>query len=382
MPATLALSARLLRWYDHHRRALPWRAAKGSPADPYRVWLSEIMLQQTTVAAVAPYYARFLERFPSVTALADASQDDVLALWAGLGYYARARNLHACARKIVAEHRGRFPEDEAELRKLPGIGRYTAAAIAAIAFNKQAAPVDGNIERVLARAFGVTEPLPAAKKRLAGVAESLVPARRPGDFAQALMDLGATICTPKRPRCMLCPWREPCVARANGLAEALPRRANKREKPLRRGIAFLLERADGAVLLRKRADKGLLGGLWELPSTPWDENAPSPAQALKLAPLNAKWRALPGRVRHSFTHFDLEIEVWRARTKDGASAEGRFVSPGDLHTIALSNLMKKALAHARAGRIDFEDAKSIADQGVARGEGGGRCRSRSLNGTG
>jgi A/G-specific adenine glycosylase len=336
----------LLCWYDRHRRALPWRAPRGVRPDPYKVWLSEIMLQQTTVAAAGPYFTRFLARFPTVDALARAPRDEVLALWAGLGYYARARNLHACAKTIVADFHGRFPEEEAALRKLPGIGRYTAAAIAAIAFNKRAAPVDGNVERVLARVFGVDEPLPAAKRKLAALAEALVPARRPGDFAQALMDLGATICTAKSPRCLLCPWQKPCVAHAQGLTDVLPRRVQKRAKPLRRGIAFYLERADGAVLLRKRAETGLLGGLWELPSTPWDEKAPSPAQARKLAPLRARWTAAPGVVRHSFTHFDLELEVWRARTKDGASAEGRFVSPRDLHAIALSNLMKKALAHA------------------------------------
>lgn len=341
-----ALASLLLGWYDRHRRSLPWRAPKGTRPDPYKVWLSEIMLQQTTVAAVGPYFTRFLAHFPTVEALAAAPREEVLALWSGLGYYARARNLHACAKRIVSDHGGRFPQDEAALGELPGIGRYTAAAIAAIAFNKRAAPVDGNVARVLARAFGVEEPLPAAKKRLATLAEALVPARRPGDFAQALMDLGATVCTPRGPRCLLCPWQESCIARARGLTHVLPRRAPKRTKPLRRGVAFYLERADGAVLLRRRAEKGLLGGLWELPSTPWEENALSPAQARKRAPLRARWRVAPGRVRHSFTHFDLELEVWRARTKDGAGAQGRFVPPEDLRGIALSNLMKKALAHA------------------------------------
>ncbi len=341
-----ALGPRLLHWYDRHRRTLPWRAAPGARADPYRVWLSEIMLQQTTVAAVGPYYARFLARFPTVKALARASQDDVLGLWSGLGYYARARNLHACARKVVAELAGRFPEDEALLRTLPGIGRYTAAAIAAIAFDKQAAAVDGNVERVLARLYGVDEPLPRAKKKLAALAAKLVPEKRPGDHAQALMDLGATLCTPKNPRCFFCPWQDACVAYAKGLTETLPRRVKKRQKPLKRGIAFFLERADGAVLLRKRAEKGLLGGLWEVPSTPWSEDTVEPGTARRHAPLHARWRALPGLVRHSFTHFDLELEIWRARTTDGANAQGRFVAPSSIGDLALPNLMKKVLAHA------------------------------------
>jgi A/G-specific adenine glycosylase len=345
MPATL--NRKLLAWYDRHRRTLPWRAAPGERADPYRVWLSEIMLQQTTVAAVDPYYARFLARFPTMKALARASQDDVLALWAGLGYYARARNLHACAKELVARFGGRFPEGEAALRELPGIGRYTAAAIAAIAFDKQAAPVDGNVERVLARLYGVDDPLPRAKKTLAALADKLVPAKRPGDHAQALMDLGATICTPRSPRCMLCPWQDVCVAYAKGLTEVLPHRAEKREKPLRRGIAFVLERADGAVLLRKRAEKGLLGGLWEVPSSPWIEKAVTPADARRYAPLKGvRWRALPGHVRHSFTHFDLELEILRARTTDGANAEGRFVPLSNIGDLALPNLMRKVLAHA------------------------------------
>ncbi|HYU11045.1 MAG TPA: A/G-specific adenine glycosylase, partial [Stellaceae bacterium] len=260
--------AALLAWYDRHRRDLPWRSPAGTRADPYRVWLSEIMLQQTTVVTVAPYFDRFVARWPDIRALAAASLDEVLHEWQGLGYYARARNLHACARAVVARHGGYFPENPAQLRALPGIGDYTAAAIAAIAFDHGSAAVDGNVERVVARLFAVVEPLPAAKPRLKALATALVPARRAGDFAQAMMDLGATLCTPRRPRCVLCPWREACAARAAGIADNLPARLDKPERPWRYGVVFWLSRGDGAVLLRRRPEKGLLGGMIELPSTP------------------------------------------------------------------------------------------------------------------
>ena len=252
--------AALLAWYDRHRRVLPWRARNGEAADPYRVWLSEIMLQQTTVKAVAPYYARFLARFPTVSDLAAAPLEDVLKLWAGLGYYARARNLHACA-KAVAERGGAFPDNEEGLRELPGIGAYTAAAIAAIAFDKRASPVDGNIERVIARLYAVEEELPGAKPRIRSLAEELTPARRAGDYAQAMMDLGATICTPKSPACALCPWNDVCEARARGDQESFPRKAEKKTGALRRGAAFVAVRADGFILTRTRPEKGLLGGM-------------------------------------------------------------------------------------------------------------------------
>ncbi|HEX7970237.1 MAG TPA: A/G-specific adenine glycosylase, partial [Stellaceae bacterium] len=229
------LPARLLDWYDRHRRDLPWRAKPGERPDPYRVWLSEIMLQQTTVATVGAYFGRFMARWPDVSALAEASLDEVLHLWQGLGYYARARNLHACARAVVERCGGRFPETEAELRALPGIGDYTAAAVAAIAFGRAATPVDGNIERVMARLFAHAEPLPDAKSVLRRLAATLTPAERAGDYAQAVMDLGATVCTPKKPKCILCPWREACRGRMQGIAESLPARRAKGEKPLRRG---------------------------------------------------------------------------------------------------------------------------------------------------
>ena len=301
----------LLPWYDRHRRVLPWRAAKGERADPYGVWLSEIMLQQTTVKAVAPYYARFLARFPTVAALAAAPLDDVLKLWAGLGYYARARNLHACAKAVVDQHGGAFPGTEDALRTLPGIGAYTAAAIAAIAFDKRASPVDGNIERVIARLFAVEEALPGAKPRIRALAEQLTPQHRAGDFAQAMMDLGATICTPKKPACVLCPWMEMCAARARGDQESFPRKAEKKTGALRRGAAFVALRADGFILTRTRPEKGLLGGMTEVPTTEWSRDFED-ASALDGAPLKAKWRRLPGAVTHTFTHFPLELTVYRA----------------------------------------------------------------------
>jgi A/G-specific adenine glycosylase len=245
-------AAPLLAWYDRHARVLPWRERPGHRADPYRVWLSEIMLQQTTVKAVAPYYARFLAQWPTVDALARADLEDVLRGWAGLGYYARARNLHACAKAVSEQHKGVFPDDIDALRALPGIGDYTAAAIAAIAFDRPAVPVDGNVERVVARLFAVEDELPAAKPVVKRLAASLLPAGRSGDFAQAMMDLGATICSPKRPACALCPWNVACIAKGRGDQEAFPRKAPKREGRLRRGAAFVALRSDATVLLRRR----------------------------------------------------------------------------------------------------------------------------------
>jgi len=344
-------AAALLGWYDRERRDLPWRAPPRVRADPYRVWLSEIMLQQTTVKAVLPRYADVLRRWPDVTALAKAELGEVLAVWAGLGYYARARNLHACAREIAERHGGRFPETEAGLRSLPGIGGYTAAAIAAIAFGARATPIDGNIERVVARAFAVNTPLPAAKAEIKALAESLTPGRRAGDFAQAMMDLGATICTLRRPACGLCPVRPHCAGYVEGLAEVLPYRDEKAERPVRRGIAFVVLREDGAVLLRERPLKGLLGGMLETPSTPWAEAAPHAIDA--DAPVDVEWRKLPGHVEHTFTHFHLALEVLRADVGvDAALSEAalpercRWVHVRDLHAAALPSLMRKVLAHA------------------------------------
>ncbi len=338
--------AALLAWYDRQRRDLPWRAPPGERQDPYRVWLSEIMLQQTTVATVAPYFDRFVARFPSLQGLAAASLDEVLHLWQGLGYYARARNLHSCAHAVVERHGGNFPDDPHELRRLPGIGEYTAAAIAAIGFDRRVAAVDGNVERVMARLFAERAPLPDAKPRLKALAASLVPEERAGDFAQGLMDLGATICTPRRPRCMLCPWRENCAAAAMGIAESLPAQADKPERPLRHGVAFWLARDDGAVLLRRRPERGLLGGMIELPSTPWRAAPWSESETIAAAPARTAWTALPGTVQHGFTHFRLEMTLLAGTTAE--PIVGIWATPGDFKDYALPTLTKKLVNHARS----------------------------------
>jgi len=349
-PETRDLAGLLLDWYDRHRRDLPWRAKAGEAADPYRVWLSEIMLQQTTVATVGGYFGRFVARWPDLPALAAASLDEVLHAWQGLGYYARARHLHACARAVVERHGGRFPKTEAELLTLPGIGGYTAAAIAAIAFGQPATPVDGNIERVVARLFAHAEPLPESKPALRRLAATLTPVERAGDYAQAAMDLGATICTPAKPKCILCPWRAACRGRALGIAEQLPARRAKAERPVRRGVAFWVVRPDGAVLLRRRPEKGLLGGMMEVPSTEWRETPWDAAEARAAAPVAAKWRALTGVVRHTFTHFHLELAVLAGEVRVGFSkGGGQWVHPDDLSQHALPTVMKKVVAHARFG---------------------------------
>jgi len=305
------------------------------------------MLQQTTVRAVAPYYARFLELFPTVEALAAAALSDVLKLWAGLGYYARARNLHACAKAVVEQYGGRFPSTVTELGQLPGIGPYTAAAIAAIAFDARATPVDGNVERVVARLFAYEPELPAAKAALRRLAEGLTPNARAGDFAQALMDLGATICTPKRPACALCPWNDVCVAHAADDPERFPRKAAKAEGQLRRGAAFVAMRADGFLLVRSRPPHGLLGGMTEVPTTAWTNDF-DPQDAPAEAPLAASWRRVPGAVRHVFTHFPLELAVYKGRVPaltDPPPAM-RFIPLSDVGGEAFPNLMRKVLAHA------------------------------------
>ncbi|HEY7608042.1 MAG TPA: A/G-specific adenine glycosylase [Alphaproteobacteria bacterium] len=342
------LAARLLDWYDRHRRRMPWRALPGERSDPYKIWLSEIMLQQTTVAAVGPYFLRFLERFPTVEALAAAEIDAILGLWQGLGYYARARNLHRAAQFVARKLGGRFPDSAAGLKQLPGIGDYTAAAIAAIAFDRREAAVDGNVERVMARLHAVDAPLPAAKPALRALAERLVPAARAGDFAQALMDLGATICTPRAPRCLLCPWADACRARARGIAEDLPRKMPKPARPVRHGVAFLLVDGEGAILLRRRPERGLLGGMMEVPSTEWRDKAPSARQAASAAPAPAAWRVLAGAVQHGFTHFELVLKVWAARVQRRPRVKGVWCLGEQLATQALPTVMKKILRHGLA----------------------------------
>jgi A/G-specific adenine glycosylase len=318
------------------------------------VWLSEIMLQQTTVAAVGPYFQAFLARWPSVERLAEAPLAEVLAAWAGLGYYARARNLHACARVVAGEYGGRFPEDEPALLKLPGIGPYTAAAIAAIAFDRPAVVVDGNVERVVARLFAVETPLPAAKVELRRLARRLLPAEeeagfRYGDLAQATMDLGATVCRAGRPRCAICPLAAHCRGSALGLAESLPARAPKRPRPRRRGVAFWIERDDGAVLLRRRPPRGLLGGLLAVPTSAWLSDSDGEKPPLEEAPATLDWQVLDGRVHHTFTHFHLELEVWRGRLAPGAALpEGEWWEAPRLDGAGLPSLMRKVVRYVQA----------------------------------
>ncbi|BDA83114.1 A/G-specific adenine glycosylase [Aureimonas sp. SA4125] len=345
--ATESPSDRLLAWYDRHARTLPWRVlpaerAAGNRADPYRIWLSEVMLQQTTVATVKAYYLKFLARWPVVEALAEAPAEEVMGAWAGLGYYARARNLHACAKAVVAEHGGRFPATEAGLKTLPGIGDYTAAAIAAIAFNKPAAVVDGNIERVVTRLRAIDTPLPAGKALVRTHVAALTPLLQPGDFAQAMMDLGATICTPRRPACVLCPLAEGCEARIHGTMELYPVKAAKKPKPARRGAAFVAVRpSDGAIFLRRRTETGMLGGMDEPPTTGWGVGQDG-ATGADAAPFAAAW-AKTGSVVHVFTHFTLTLDVWRAEIASASGAAGRFVTPAELPAAALPTLMKKAI---------------------------------------
>jgi A/G-specific adenine glycosylase len=347
--------ALLLEWYDRHRRRLPWRPLPGERADPYRVWLSEIMLQQTGVKTVGPYFEKFVARWPDAEALGRASLDDVLRMWAGLGYYSRARNLHACAVRVLRDHAGVFPDTEEGLRSLPGIGPYTAAAIAAIAFERRTMPVDGNIERVVSRLFAVEEPLPQAKPLIQQLATTLLgPSRagdeksRAGDSAQALMDLGSSICTPKKPACALCPLNDDCAARGRGDQEMFPRKAPKKTGALRRGAAFVVIRGD-QLLVRTRPEKGLLGGMTEVPTSDWvaaqdDKAALQQAPELKSI---ARWHRRAGVVTHVFTHFPLELIVYTSSVSARSRApEGmRFVPIATLQDEALPNVMRKVIAH-------------------------------------
>lgn len=343
-PVPQPRAADLLAWYDRHRRVLPWRALPGERPDAYRVWVSEIMLQQTTIAAVKPYFERFMARFPTVEALAAAPSESVMQAWAGLGYYSRARNLHACAKAVADQHGGRFPDTEQELRVLPGIGAYTAGAVASIAFNRPAAAVDGNVERVITRLFAIAEEVPGAKPLIREQVLALLPQGRPGDFAQALMDLGATICTPRSPACGLCPWREPCRARIEGTQETFPRKAAKKTGKTRYGAAFVAMREDGAVLVRTRPAKGLLGGMVEVPGSDWRADYRQD-DALQDAPVPARWRRLTVPVRHVFTHFPLELTVFAAGVplETPAPASMRFTPFARLKEEAFPNVFLKAL---------------------------------------
>lgn len=344
-PATaIDVPQRLLAWYDIHRRRLPWRADPGAPPpDPYAVWLSEVMLQQTTVAAVKPYFAKFLGQWPTVAALAAADEAEVMAAWAGLGYYARARNLIACARAVAGEHGGRFPTTEAELRALPGLGAYTAAAVAAIAFGERAVVVDANVERVVARLFAVTTPLPPARPELRRLADTITPDSRAGDFAQGMMDLGATICTSRNPLCALCPLADGCAARERGIQAELPHKLAKTPKPVRRATFFWLEHG-GHVLLHRRPPKGLLGGMLALPSGPWSE-----ADAgLEGAPIAADWQPCGGG-RHVFTHFALDYAVVSAEAPSHVP-DGAWWPTAELDRAGLPTLFARAATIALAGK--------------------------------
>ncbi|KCV82282.1 A/G-specific adenine glycosylase [Actibacterium atlanticum] len=342
-------SQELLHWYDRHAREMPWRVgpgdlARGERPDPYHVWMSEVMLQQTTVVTVRDYFLRFTARWPSVTALAAAADEDVMGEWAGLGYYARARNLLKCARVITKDHGGVFPDTEEALRALPGIGPYTAAAVSAIAFDRAAVVVDGNVERVMARLFAVLTPLPTAKAELTDLAARLTPDLRPGCHAQAVMDLGATICTPKSPACGICPVKDGCQARTQGIQADLPRKLPKKPKPTRYGTAYVAQTESGGWVLERRPEKGLLGGMLGWPGTDWSEDAPPDSP-----PFDADWQELGAEVRHTFTHFHLRLRVKTALLPQDIALDARYhllnetFRPSDLPTV-----MRKAFDLTRS----------------------------------
>lgn len=347
-PSAVDIAPALLRWYEGNARDLPWRVgpkvrtkmrSSGAKPDPYHVWLSEIMLQQTTVATVTPRYAEFLERWPTVESMAAAPLDDILGQWAGLGYYARARNLHKCAVAVTRDLGGKFPDTEEALRMLPGIGDYTAAAIAAIAFDKPAIVVDGNIERVVSRLFAIGTPLPAAKPEIKNCARDIWPQKRAGDFAQSLMDLGAAVCRPKAPLCHACPVSEHCAASSAGRAEEFPKKAMKKPRPKRVGAVFALKNSKGDILFERRPEKGLLGGMQGLPGTPWAESLDG--DTLLNAPAKARWQH-KGEITHIFTHFHLTLDVLVAHAPKGfrRTANQLWIAPKDAR---LPSVMKKAV---------------------------------------
>jgi A/G-specific adenine glycosylase len=339
-----AIVARTLAWWDRAPRALPWRAACGETPDPYRVWLSEVLLQQTTAQAATPYYRAFIAKWPRVEDLAAAPGEAVVSAFAGLGYYSRAANLHACAKEIAGRG-GQFPNEEAELRALPGVGSYTAAAIAAIAFARQTLPVDGNIARVLARLLAVEAPIAQARGDIASAARALAPSKRAGDFAQALMDIGATVCRPRNPDCSRCPLAQDCSALRTGAPKTYPRRAGAKAKPRREGAVFFVGRSDGAFLARRRPPHGLLASTVELPGTPWTSEG-RPDGFVGAAPVAARWRRLPGTVEQVFTHFVLKLTVYTAAF-EGCAPDGHFwVARNAVSEVGFSNMMRKAIEHA------------------------------------
>ena len=344
-------SKELLDWYDNNARVLPWRVPppnrkEVAHSDPYLVWLSEIMLQQTVVATVIPYFEKFIKQWPSVEILANADLNSILQAWSGLGYYARARNLHKCARIIVKQYNGRFPDSEKKLLMLPGIGPYTASAILAIAFEKPATVVVGNVERVITRLFAISGRTPEVKSKIKSLAGELTPKHRCGDYAQAIMDLGATICSPRSPKCIDCPWLAACKARSLSIENNLPTRLPRKKKVVREGLAFLIVRTDGAILLRRRPEQGLLGGMMEVPSTNWAENG---LTHISEAPLDLDWLELPGKVTHTFTHFKLELKVYKSAASEDHQLEGLWVLPEKLKEQALPTLTKKVIKHANLG---------------------------------
>ncbi|MDB2437151.1 A/G-specific adenine glycosylase [Hellea sp.] len=341
------MQSKLLLWYDQEGRTLPWRVrpedrAAGIKADPYAVWLSEIMLQQTTVPHAKPYWRKFLEAYPTVTELANADRDQVLAMWAGLGYYARARNLHKCAGVIRDDYAGEFPQSEAELLKLPGIGPYTAATLAAICFDEATNIVDGNVERVISRIFRIDAPLPKARPEYRCMAATLAPKKRPGDYGQALMDLGATLCTPRNPKCDLCPWQNDCAAHKGNCETDYPKKIKKVKLPVRYGAAFVLI-SDEHVMLQRRPDKGLLGGMMGFPGTDWSSELSEP---LNAAPIPRNWEKCEGEVKHVFTHFELRLDVYRAEIAN-RDAEGIWAPLNSIKSFALPTVMTKVLSLAQ-----------------------------------
>lgn len=356
-----ALRRKLLDWYDLSGRTLPWRIrpedrANGQIADPYAVWLSEIMLQQTTVPHGTPYWHKFLNTFPTVIDLANADRDQVLAMWAGLGYYARARNLHKCAQIIRDQHDGHFPTSEQELLKLPGIGPYTAATMAAICFDEPTNIVDGNVERVIARMFCVEIPLPKAKTEIKNLAAQLADPERPGDYGQALMDLGAIICTPTSPKCNICPWKSACKALSQNTVLQYPRKIKKAKLPIRHGAAFVLMRGQ-QVLLERRPDTGLLGGMMGFPGSDWGEEVTAP---LNSAPAIANWEKATNSVRHVFTHFELRLDVYTSQTQAPQMPDQIWADVTKIDEFALPSLMKKVLRAAlEIHNVKNDEAKTL-----------------------